>query len=448
MLRYHSTNRELTGGFRGDVSFAEALFRGLAPDEGLFMPVSIPQLSPDRLRELEGAPYHVVAAVVLQKFLEGEIDRDLVESVSKDAFDFEVPIERLGERVELLHLDRGPTASFKDFAARFMARMMSELRTAGQEICILVATSGDTGAAVGEAFRGVEGMRVFVLYPAAEVSQVQKKTLDGIGENVHALAVEGKFDDCQRFVKRAFADPDLTGLNLTSANSINIGRVLPQIVFYVYACVATAGREPIVVAVPSGNFGNSLGCELARRMGLPVERLILATNDNDEVPRFLETGTYAKIEPSIDCLSNAMNVGNPSNLARFFDLYGGTLTSDGTVERAPDLVRMRENLYSVSVTDAQTEETIRRAHESYGTIIEPHAAVGLCALSRYFDEHGLRKAVAVETAHPAKFPEIVERVLGARPAPTAALGRISRRKGSAHLLENRYAAFKQFLLGE
>ena len=450
MLLYHSTNRDLSDGFGRKVSFTQALFDGLAPDGGLYMPVTIPALDLDRLRALKDAPYRDVAAQVLRAFLEPEIDAALVESICDDAYDFDVPLEPVGERVSLLRLDRGPTASFKDFAARFMARIMrSALRDratpGGDDLHILVATSGDTGAAVGEAFRGLAGTRVDILYPENEVSDVQRRTLDGIGDNVRTLRVAGKFDDCQRLVKRAFAEPDLAALRLTSANSINVGRVLPQVVFYAYAWVATGAEAPLVVSVPSGNLGNSLGCEIARRMGVPIERLIVAHNENDAFPRFLETGTYQKVEPSRACLSNAMNVGNPSNLARYFDLYGGTITKDGEVLEMPDLDAMRRRLRVVSVSDARTVETIREAYERFGVVVEPHGAVGLRAAWDDLEEPSPGPVVSIETAHPAKFPEVIERELGIQPAPTEALARIAARRGTALALPNDYEAFKRLL---
>lgn len=450
MLEYQSTNRDLAGGFRRRVSFMQALFDGLAPDDGLYMPVSIPALDLGRLRALSDAPYRDIAIEVLRAFLEPEIDLALLETICHDAYDFDVPLEPVGEHVSILRLDRGPTASFKDFAARFMARiMMPALRDRAtpheDELRILVATSGDTGAAVGEAFRGLAGTRVYILYPENEVSDVQRRTLDGIGDNVRALRVAGKFDDCQRLVKRAFADPYLASLRLTSANSINVGRVLPQVVFYVYAWVKSGASTPIIISVPSGNLGNSLGCEIARRMGVPIERLIVAHNENDAFPRFLETGTYQKVEPSIACLSNAMNVGNPSNLARYFDLYGGTITKDGEVRKMPDLASMRRHLRVVSVSDPGTVETIREAYERFGVVVEPHGAVGLRALWDDLEEAPPCPAVCIETAHPAKFPEVIERELGIRPEPTEALARLMARQGAAHPLPDDYGAFKRFL---
>jgi len=447
-IRYISTNRQRPGGDPAAVSFAEALERGLAPDGGLYLPERLPRLTPDDLERLRGASYAEIADYVLWPFVEDcGIGRAAFRSLCADAYDFEVPLEAYEEGVWLLRLDRGPTASFKDFAARWMARMMAALRPPGRRRTVLVATSGDTGSAVGEAFRGLEGFRVFLLYPAAEVSRIQKFQLDHIGDNVTALSVDGTFDLCQSLVKEAFLDPRLAGHGLTSANSINIGRILPQAVYYVYAWLRTArAGEPVTFSVPSGNFGNSFGCELARRMGLPVARLILAVNANDEFPRFLATGRYEPLSPSRACLSNAMNVGNPSNLARYFDWYGGRLTREGRVERAPDLDAMRARLESVSVDDAATVERIRRAWHERGVLLEPHGAVGVEALERAGRGRGV--AICLETAHPAKFPEVMERELGFAPLQPPSFERLGGRTAAVEPLAPDYEALHRRLARE
>ena len=308
MIRYYSTNRRLAGvdgitPFKGQVSFRDALIQGQAPDEGLFMPEPIPALSIGEVLALKGAPYAETALLVAEAFLKDDLPREALREIVEDSYNFDVPLERVSDRLYVMRLDRGPTASFKDFAARMMARLMSRMRDRGKRLNVLVATSGDTGSAVGEAFKGVEGIGVTILYPRGEVSGMQKKQLDTIGGNVLALSVDGKFDDCQDLVKQAFSDPGLAHLNLTSANSINFGRILPQSVYYVYAYgrLAEPGEE-IVFSVPSGNFGNALGCEYARRMGLPVRMLVMPTNENDEFPDYLRTGVYEKVSPSRACL--------------------------------------------------------------------------------------------------------------------------------------------------
>ncbi len=450
-IRYYSTNRKLkTGdiqGFGKSVSLADALFTGQAPDKGLFMPTRIPRITRKEIMALKGKPYHRVACTILGKFISSDLSARALQRITKGAYDFDVPIEQLDDTTHLVRLDRGPTASFKDFAARLMARLMELLRPANKQITILVATSGDTGSAIGEAYRGLKGFRVFVLYPKSEVTSIQKKQLNRIGKNVQAIAVSGKFDDCQKLVKQAFTDPELASLNLTSANSINIGRILPQIVYYFYSYANTARNfEPVVFCVPSGNFGNSLGCEIARRMGLPVKRLIVATNENDEFPRFLESGSYRKVEPAKACLSNAMNVGNPSNLARYFDLYGGTLDKDGVVHKRPRLSEMRGNLFSTPVTDKETVKTIKKIYNESGVVLEPHGAVGITALERYFSTHQQMLAISIETAAPYKFPEVVKKELKITPPIPPALKVLDRRKGKADYLRNSYSEFRKYLL--
>jgi len=451
-ILYYSTNRNLDQApgivpFKGKVSFREALLQGQAPDEGLFMPDRIPVLKPEEIRALKGRPYTDAALLVGRAFLRDEIGKDELRRIVEDAYDYDVPLEPVTGRKYVMRLDRGPTASFKDFAARMMARLMSHFRDPGSRLNILVATSGDTGSAVGDAYRGVQGIAVTILYPRGEVSGRQKKQLDTIGQNVQAVSVAGKFDDCQDLVKQAFADPGLAGMNLTSANSINFGRILPQIVYYVYAYAQLAEPgEEIVFSVPSGNFGDALGCEYARRMGLPVRTLVMPTNENDEFPRFLDTGVYAKISPSRACLSNAMNVGHPSNLARFFDLYGGTVDRGGRVWKRPDRDEMRRRIFSVSVSDDETRRTIRRVYDTFGVVLEPHGAVGWKGLETWLARHGdFPLCVSLETAHPAKFPEEVRAILGIDPELPPSMQDLDTRTGEPHEMSGRYGDFSEYL---
>ena len=453
MIRYYSTNRNIAGiadvtPFRELVSFKEALLMGQAPDEGLFMPDRIPLLSLDTIMRLRNAPYKETAMLVAEAFLKGEMPKEMLRQIIDDSYNFVVPLEKVHGRKYVMRLDRGPTASFKDFAARMMARLMSHCREDGKRLNVLVATSGDTGSAVGDAFKGVPGIDVYILYPSGEVSGRQRKQLDSIGGNVQAISVEGKFDDCQNLAKQAFSDPDFAGMNLTSANSINFGRILPQIAYYVYAYanLGEAGEE-IIFSVPSGNFGDALGCEYAGRMGLPVKKLLMPTNENDEFPRFLQTGSYEKVSPSRACLSNAMNVGHPSNLARFFDLYGGTVDRTGTVHKYPDLGLMRRRIFSVSVSDEETRETIINAYDRYGAILEPHGAVGWKGLEVYLAEYGDHPlCVSLETAHPAKFPDEIKILLNIAPELPPSMKDIDGRTGSALFLPAEYKKLKEFLL--
>ncbi|MEA1928336.1 MAG: threonine synthase [Candidatus Auribacterota bacterium] len=451
-IRYYSTNRNLreTGlkPFREHISFREALLMGQAPDGGLFMPDRIPRISPDQIAGFKGQPYWKAALEVGKLFWGDSIPDDILAGIFQEAYNFEIPIENVYDRKYIMRLDHGPTASFKDFAARLMSRLMSYLRDKHDVLKVLVATSGDTGSAIGEAFKGVEGIDVYILYPETEVSPRQKKQLDTIGGNVTALMVEGKFDDCQKIVKEAFLDPELSDLDLTSANSINIGRILPQSIYYIwgYAQIAERGEEA-VICVPSGNFGNAFGCELAWRMGLPMHRLLMPTNENNEFPRFLDSGSYRKVDPSRKCLSNAMNVGHPSNLARFFDIYGGNIDKEGDVHGRPDLDRMRERIFSVSVSDEETRETIRSAYRRYGLLLEPHGAVGWKGLERYLESEGdFPLCLSIETAHPAKFPDEIEELLGIHPPIPDSLRGLEEKNGKPIPLPNDYRAFKELLL--
>ena len=451
-ISYYSTNRYLNNvagiiPFTGKVSFKEALIKGQASDEGLFMPDTIPVLSLKDIQKLKGKPYRDTALLVAEAFLADEFPQEVLKKVVKDAYNYPVPLEEVKPKGYVMRLDQGPTASFKDFAARMMARLMSNCRPRGERLNILVATSGDTGSAVGEAYKGVAGIDVTILYPETEVSNRQKKQLDTIGGNVQALCVQGKFDDCQNLVKQAFSDSQLIKFNLSSANSINFGRILPQIIYYVYAYAQLAENgEQAIFSVPSGNFGDALGCEYARRMGLPVAKLVMPTNENDEFPVFMATGIYNKVSPSRACISNAMNVGHPSNLARFFELYGGTVDRVGKIHRHPDLKEMRRHIFSVSVTDEQTRKTIKNVYDRYNVVLEQHGAVGWAGLEAYLNKTPDKKlAICLETAHPAKFPEEIQKLLGLTLPLPDSMKDIDQREGSAVSIANNYDEFKNYL---
>jgi len=446
-MMYASTNRQTP-----EVRLAEALLQGQAPDKGLYLPVKIPRFAPGELASLHDKPYPEIAAAVLGKFTVGTFAPDELAEMCRSAYVFDVPLERVDAQRHVMRLDRGPTASFKDFAGLMMGRMFGSLRRnaagAGGRLVILTATSGDTGSAIAHAFYKIPNVEVMILFPPDEVSARQRKQMTTLGENITAVGVGGKFDDCQALVKEAFADETLRGIELTSANSINIGRLLPQIVYYVYASVRlTKGEQPVVFSVPSGNFGDMMGALLASRMGLPLEKLVVATNENDEVPRFMETGEYRKIVPSRACLSNAMNVGHPSNFARVIALFDGWLDETGAMRRKPDMDRVRKELWATSVTDEETRETIQRTWRELGLLLEPHGAVGWLGLERYLKETSSSAiAVSVETAHPAKFPEEIERLLGFSPEVPASLSAVEAKPESYLTMPVDYAAFKRLLL--
>jgi threonine synthase len=441
-VRYESTNRKSP-----EVSFREALMAGQAPDLGLYTPKEVPALAEGDFGRFRGWEYSRIAEAVALPFLEDEMPAREVANITASAYDFDVPLQKVSGRTHIMRLDRGPTASFKDFAARMMARLMQYfLREDGRRLTILTATSGDTGSAVANAFHGMENIRVVVIFPEREVTERQRRQMTTLGGNVTAIALAGKFDECQALVKRAFADRDLTQLNLSSANSINFGRLLPQSVYYVYAYskLFQSEGEEIVFAVPSGNFGDLMGGMLAKRMGLPIGRFIVATNENDEFPRFLESGEYSPIRPSKACLSNAMNVGHPSNLARLFHMYGGWMDEKGKVKARPDLALMRRDMWSVSVTDDETRRTIKDAYASFKIVLEPHGAVAWNALNRYPPLKIGGFAVSLETADPAKFPDELVSLLGFDPEVPDSLKGLDGPQEMAHLSGD-YPQFKGFL---
>lgn len=413
------------------------------------MPTSIPVLTKEEINSLKGQSYPYIAFQILRKFLKDEMPENDLEAICAEIYDYPVPLERINENTVMAFLDRGPSASFKDFAARFMAKIMEVYKHKNQITTLLVATSGDTGSAIGEAFKGIKGFQVIILYPDQEVSPIQRLQLERIGDNVKTLSIDGQFDDCQKLVKKAFLDTELSSLNLTSCNSINIGRIIPQIVYYFYITSNIKSiNEPIIFSVPSGNFGNSLGCEFAGRMGMPLEHIVIAVNENDEFPNFLSSGDFSPITPSRQCVSNAMNVGNPSNLARYFDLYGGHLQSNGIINKDPDLGSMRKNLWSTSISDSETLQMIKDTWINNGIILDPHGAVGLAALLRFRENKNKSQAVVLGTAHPGKFHETVEEVIGSDILKPEVLKKIMEREANVYKLDSNYENFKSFLLEE
>jgi threonine synthase len=446
MILFHSTNEQAP-----PVNLREALLTGQAPDRGLYLPRQFPRITPPEIAGFAKQPYHVIAFEVLRRFAAGIVEDEPLDELCRNAYNFEVPLEPVRglDRVSVMRLDQGPTASFKDFAARIMARLIGRfLREDGRQLTILTATSGDTGSAVASAFHRVEGVRVIVLFPMAEVSARQRKQMTTLRDNIRTIAVDGKFDDCQALVKRAFADTQLKRIPLSSANSINIGRLLPQSVYYFYAASRLAKPgESIVFAVPSGNFGDMMGAVFAGQMGLPIKKLVAPVNGNDEFPRFLATGEYQKIEPSRACLSNAMNVGHPSNLARLVAVYGGRMDEAGSIHRAPDMAAMRRDLFSSAVSDNQTRATINEAWEKHRLLLEPHGAVGWRGFLDYLalEPLGGSPAVILETAHPAKFPEEIEKILGLTPDVPASLAALDELAEDYDRMRVDYDAFRDYL---
>ncbi len=432
----------------------EALLKGLAPDGGLYMPDSFPVISKEDLSQFSDKKYYEIAFTILNNFIGNEIGNNELLELCRDAYYFDVPLEKVYDRKYIMRLDQGPTASFKDFAARMMSRLMQYFLSLGnRHLTILTATSGDTGSAVANAFYGLKNINVIILFPANEVTQMQRKQMTTLSDNISVISIGGKFDDCQRLVKKAFVDPALSAVPLSSANSINIGRLLPQSVYYFYAWSRLSANidEKALFSVPSGNFGNLMGGLIAKKMGLPVEKFILSTNENDEVPYFLRTGIYKSIVPSINCISSAMNVGHPSNLARIVALYNGLMNEAGIIHRQPDMKRMRDELFGVSVTDEQTRGVISDLFSNYGVLLEPHGAIAWQGLKEYLSLNELKDAdkrlyICLETAHPAKFPEELRKIIKIEPPLPDSLTGIEEKPENFIALDNKYELLRDFIL--
>lgn len=448
-IKYYSTNHKAA-----EVTFGEALLQGLAPDKGLYMPNAIPTFSSAELNGLKGKQYYEIAAAVFSKFLGDEVPYDDILAMTKDAYNFTIPLEKVVGRKYVMRLDQGPTASFKDFAGRMMGRMMQYyLKRQNVNKLILTATSGDTGSAMAHAFYGLNNIQIAVLFPEKEVSDRQRRQMTTLQKNVQIIAIDGKFDDAQAMVKQAFSDPDLLSLNFTSANSINIGRLIPQIVYYIYSytCLRnqqTETLEDVIFCIPSGNFGDMMGCVLAMKMGLPVKRILVATNENDEFETLMNTHSYHKIEPSKNCLSSAMNVGHPSNLARLIELYGGNMDEKGTILKEPNFAAMDSIFVAQSVTDKETRETIKSAWDLYHVMLEPHGAVGWRCVEDFISRENLdtnQLLISLETAHPAKFPNAIRDAIGVDPELPASLCGLEEKTEYFDTIQGTYPAFKEYL---
>ncbi|MDR0411020.1 MAG: threonine synthase [Treponema sp.] len=417
-MKYYSTRSKTAGGFKDGVSFATAALTGLAPDGGLFIPVEMPRYAEAVITSFPQMTFHDIAIETIKPFVKEEIPISTLEDMVQSAFTFPAPLVAVGDRL-VLELFHGPTAAFKDFGARFMARAFSFLRRGEDKpLHILVATSGDTGGAVAEGFFGVEGVFVTVLYPKGRVSSLQERQIAGLGGNIKALAVEGSFDDCQRLVKAAFADEGLKErMALSSANSINVARLIPQAVYYAVASAEALRRSREVdwnwprnalvsFCVPSGNFGNLTAGLYAHAMGAPIKRFIAATNINKTVPEYLETSVYSPRE-SRKTLSTAMDVGAPSNFDR--------MTAHWSFEV------LRKLIIGAWASDDDTRKTITDVHKKYGYFLDPHTAAGWAGFDRLDvqDVMTLYPCAILATAHPAKFAEIVEPLTCPIPVPPA-----------------------------
>ena len=381
--------------------FQNAVKRGIAPDRGLYFPETIPQLPQSFFNGIEKMSIPEMAYRVIKPYVGNKFLKEKLMEIVSETLDFDFPIIDITDNIAALELFQGPTLAFKDVGARFMARSLEHLnRDSNEKITVLVATSGDTGGAVANGFLGVEGIDVVILYPKGKVSEIQEKQLTTLGQNITAFEVDGVFDDCQEMVKTAFMDLGLSSLNLTSANSINVARWLPQMFYYFIACRALKSKNKrLVFSVPSGNFGNICAGIMGQQMGLPIDHFIASTNVNDAVPRYLETGTYNPM-PTIQTISNAMDVGNPSNFVRIQNIFNN------------DAVKMKKILSGYSYTDQQTRNALKEIYELKNYIADPHGAVGYLGLKEYLNEQKEDLyGVFLETAHPIKFLDSVNKTL-------------------------------------
>lgn len=432
-MKFYSTNNK-----NCSVSLREAIFKGIANDGGLFMPQEIPKLSPSFWQNVHHLSFHQIATEVASLFLSEDISREDLESLIADAFHFEAPLVYLNDTLSILELFHGPTLAFKDFGAQFMARLVAYFnQKENKEITILVATSGDTGSAVANGFYNQPGIRVILLYPSGMVSEIQEKQLTTLTGNITALEVEGNFDDCQRLVKTAFLDKELRkGRNLSSANSINLARLLPQSFYYIAAYAQLKKRNvPLIISVPSGNLGNLTAGLLAKEMGLPVTRFIAALNINKFLYEYLKEGKQKPLSV-IPTLSNAMDVGNPSNFARILALYQN------------DQQKINQIIYSRSYSDDSTRQAIREIYSKYGYIMDPHGAVSYLALKEYLAEQNFTdfQGIILETAHPAKFSTAVKEELQIEIEMPKSLKETFSKKKKAIKISHKFKDFKNFLL--
>lgn len=435
-MKFHSTKQ--INKDNSSVGLKEAVLNGLAPDGGLYMPDVIPKLDDGFFEKIDDMSFPDISFEIAKYFItEEDVPRGILNSMIKEALNFEVPLPELEKNIYVLELFHGPTLAFKDFGARFMAQLLGYfVKQSKKGVTILVATSGDTGSAVAHGFLGVENINVVILYPSGKVSLLQEKQLTSMGKNIVALEVLGNFDDCQRMVKQAFLDKELKQfLTLASANSINIARLLPQSFYYIYLCSKLYKMgKPIIVSVPSGNFGNLTAGLIAKAMGAPIYKFIASTNANDTVPIYLKTGQFNS-KPSIPTISNAMDVGNPSNFSRMLELYD------------KDVEKMKQDIYGVNFSDEQTKEAIKKVFNKYNYIMDPHGAVAYLGLCDYQKDSDKFSGVFLETADPSKFSDVVEPIIGTEvPTPDRLKKYLNQEKKSI-VIKNDFQELKNFLMG-
>lgn len=429
MKLYSTNNKQIR------VSLKEAVTRGLAPDHGLYMPEFINPMPSTFFDQLPNLSNQAIAHAITSHLIGDAVPSKVIQEIIEQTVSFEVPLVPIEENIWALELFHGPTLAFKDFGARFMASLLGYFaQEEGRQFTILVATSGDTGSAVAHGFHNVPGIKVIVLYPSGKVSDLQEKQFTTLGDNITALEVQGTFDDCQRLVKLAFQDSALRErLNLTSANSINIARLIPQSFYYFFAMAKMQNDSETVFCVPSGNFGNLTGGIFAQRLGLPIKHFIAATNRNDVVPQYLITNRY-NARPSIQTISNAMDVGDPSNFVRLLDLFN------------QDYDLISKGITGFSFDDNVTKEIMKRVFEKSGYILDPHGAVGYLGIEKYLSTHKKLNGVFLETAHPGKFKEVVEEVIGKSLVLPDRLAAFSNKKKKSLLMSSQFADLKEYLM--
>lgn len=429
-MNYYSLNKQAPS-----VSFKDAVVQGIAPDRGLYFPENITPLPTAFFETIETLTNHEIAFLAIQQFVGDEIPETKLKEILADVLDFDFPVVELEENVATLELFHGPTLAFKDVGARFMARCLGQFTTNHtKEVTVLVATSGDTGGAVANGFLGVKGVKVVILYPSGKVSDIQEKQLTTLGKNISALEVNGTFDDCQKMVKTAFLDADLLkNMQLTSANSINVARWLPQLFYFLFAYkqAKSQGKE-IVFSIPSGNFGNICAGVMAQKLGMPCNHFIASTNVNDIVPNFMKTGKYEP-KPSIATISNAMDVGDPSNFIRIRHLY------------QDDFQTISNNISSYSFTDEETKEAMLKIYNDCSYVADPHGAVGYLGLKKYQEKHPNTYGIFLETAHPVKFLDIVEDTIRENIDLPDKIAKIMNKKKKAVFIST-YDELKKYLL--
>ncbi|WBU89693.1 threonine synthase [Cellulophaga omnivescoria] len=395
-MNYYSLNKKAP-----NTTFKNAVIKGLAPDKGLYFPESITPLPEDFFKNIDNLSNIEIAFAAIKQFVSPEIPEDVLKTIVEETLSFDFPVIQLNENVSTLELFHGPTMAFKDVGARFMARCLGYFNKDNtNEVTVLVATSGDTGGAVANGFLGVKGVNVVILYPSGKVSDIQEKQLTTLGQNITALEVDGVFDDCQDMVKRAFLDEELTSkMQLTSANSINVARWLPQLFYFMFAYKQLHNsHKNIVFSVPSGNFGNICAGMMAQQLGLPIRKFIASNNKNNVVTNYLKTEEYTP-KPSIQTISNAMDVGNPSNFIRIQEIYKNNFAD------------LKDNLSSFSFSDEETKEALAHIYKTYNYVADPHGAVGYLGCKEYLKKNKDVHCVFLETAHPTKFLDVVEEVI-------------------------------------